>query len=75
MVEGGRLDCSDGLRRRAADFDYRCRSSELAVPSSPQSITVNLDGSRPIDGVIVRTDKQAIRPTQIGEASRISTLS
>jgi hypothetical protein len=44
-------NCSDGLRRRAADFDYRCRSRDLSARTSRRSIAVNLDRSRRIDRV------------------------
>ena len=53
--QSGRLstlgNCSGDLRRRAADFDYRCRSRDLAAHASRPSITVNHGRSRPIDRV------------------------
>jgi hypothetical protein len=44
-------NCSDDLRWRAADFDYRCRSRDLAARTSRWSITVNDGRSRRIDRV------------------------
>lgn len=41
-------------RWRAADFDYRCRSSELAARTSHRSIAINLDRSRQADRVTSR---------------------
>ena len=47
-------NCSDGLRWRAVDFDYRYGSRDLAAKTPRPSITVNLDKSRPIDKVTSR---------------------
>ena len=53
--QSGRLstlgNCSDGLRWRAADFDYRCEGKHLTAFASTPSITVNLGRSRRIDRV------------------------
>jgi hypothetical protein len=57
-------NCSDGLRRRAADFDYRCEASHLAAIASRRSIGVNLGRSRPIDRVTSQvTSQSAIEQT------------
>jgi hypothetical protein len=39
------------MRRRAADFDYRCEANHLTSIASRPSITVNLGKTRPIDRV------------------------
>ena len=44
-------NCSDGLRRCAADFDYRCEANHLTAIASTPSIAVNLSRSRGSDSV------------------------
>src|SRR6266542_3811924 len=44
-------NCAGDLRRRAADFDYRCEANHLTAIASTPSIGINLDKTRPIDRV------------------------
>jgi hypothetical protein len=39
-------NCSGGLRRRAADFDYCCEASHLAAIASSRSIIVNVGANQ-----------------------------